>query len=169
MVLALHKLPKVTIAAVNGPAIGVGMDIALACDFVMAAESATFAMAHLKRGLVPDGGSMYFLPRRVGLPRAKELILTGRRLTAHEALELGVVDRVVRAGELDSAAIEWARELSASSPIAIALAKSIVDRSFELELESVLALGAEAQALCYTTEEHRASVEEFLNRDRKPK
>jgi enoyl-CoA hydratase/carnithine racemase len=169
MVLALHKLSKVTIAAVNGPAIGVGMDIALACDFVVAADSATFAMAHLKRGLVPDGGSMYFLPRRVGLTRAKELILTGRRLTAAEALDLGVVDRVVPAGELDSAAVEWARELSRSSPIAIALTKSIVDRSLELELESVLALGAEAQALCYTTEAHRTSVEEFLNRDRKPK
>jgi enoyl-CoA hydratase/carnithine racemase len=166
MVLGLHKMAKVTVAAVNGPAIGVGMDLALSCDFIMAADTASFAMAHMKRGLIPDGGSMYFLPRRVGLPCAKELILTGRKITAEEALELGVIDRVVPAADLESAAVEWARELSQSSPIAIALGKSILDRTFELDLEALLALGAEAQALCYTTEEHRASIEAFLNPDR---
>jgi enoyl-CoA hydratase/carnithine racemase len=162
MVVDLHKLEKVTVAAVNGPAIGVGMDLALACDLVVASDAARFAMSHIVRGLVPDGGGMYFLPRRVGLARAKELILTGRRLKPDEALALGAVDRVVAADELETAAVEWAAELSKHSPIATALTKSILDRTFQLEIEGVLALGSEAQALCYTTEEHRASVEAFL-------
>src|SRR5690242_20134760 len=78
LILDLHELDKITIAAVNGPAAGYGMDLALACDFIIAAEPAFFAMSYIQRGLVPDGGGAYFLPRRVGLARAKELILTGR-------------------------------------------------------------------------------------------
>jgi enoyl-CoA hydratase/carnithine racemase len=162
MALGLHKLPKVTIAAVNGAAVGVGMDLALCCDFIIASDAASFAMAHIVRGLVADGGGMYFLPRRVGLSRAKELIMTGRRLGAEEALELGIADRVVPAADLDAAAAEWARELTQHSPIALALGKSILNRTFELEPEALFALGAEAQALCYTTEEHRSSIEAFL-------
>jgi 2-(1,2-epoxy-1,2-dihydrophenyl)acetyl-CoA isomerase len=164
MVLDLHRLEKIVVAAVNGPAIGVGMDLALACDFIVASEAARFAMAHLTRGLVPDGGGMYFLPRRVGLARAKELVLTGRRLRADEAQELGIVDRVVTADELEQSAVDWAAELTQNSPIATALTKSILDRTFQLEAEGVLALGAEAQALCYTTDAHRTSVEGFLER-----
>jgi 2-(1,2-epoxy-1,2-dihydrophenyl)acetyl-CoA isomerase len=164
MVLDLHRLEKITVAAVNGPAIGVGMDLALACDFIVASDAARFAMAHLTRGLIPDGGGMYFLPRRVGLARAKELILTARRLRPDAALELGVVDRVVSADELERSAVEWAVELTRNSPIATALTKSILDRTYQLEAEGVLALGAEAQAVCYTTEAHRQSVEGFLDR-----
>jgi enoyl-CoA hydratase/carnithine racemase len=168
MVLGLHKLPKITIAAVNGPAVGVGVDVALACDFIMASDAASFAMAHIRRGLVADGGAMYFLPRRIGLPKAKELIFTGRRILAQEALDLGVADRLVPAADLDGAAVEWASELTRNSPTAIALGKSILDRSFELEAEALFALGAEAQALCYTTHEHRESVEAFLRKQAPP-
>ena len=162
MALGLHRMAKVTIAAVNGAAIGVGMDLALCCDFIIASETASFAMAHIVRGLIADGGGMYFLPRRVGLPRAKELIMTGRRLRAPEALELGIVDRVVPPDDLAEAALEWARELTQYSPTAIGLGKMILNRTFELEAEALFALGAEAQALCYTTEEHRTSIEAFL-------
>src|SRR5262249_51146354 len=152
MALGLHRLPKVTVAAVNGAAVGVGMDLALCCDFIIAADTASFAMGHIVRGLVADGGGMYFLPRRIGLARAKELILTGRRVGPEEALELGIVDRIVPAAELERAAIAWATELTQHSPIAAALGKSILNRTFELEAEALFALGAEAQALCYTTE-----------------
>ena len=166
MALGLHDLVKITVAAVNGPAIGVGMDLALGCDFIIAVDSAVFSMSHLQRGLIPDGGGMYYLPRRVGLVRAKELIFTGRRFGAAEALELGVVDRVVSSAELESAAVAWAGELSQSSPTAVALTKSILNRSYELSPHELFALGAEAQAICYTTEEHQTSIGSFLDRSK---
>jgi len=119
-------------------------------------------MSFVKRGLVSDGGGMYFLPRRIGLPRAKELIFTGRSVGAKEALAIGLADRV--SANLVTDAVAWARELGSGSPASIALAKSILDRTFESTEEQVFALGREAQAICYTTEEHRASVEAFLNK-----
>ncbi len=161
-VALLHTMPKPTIAAVNGAAAGLGCDVALSCDFIMAAETAQFTMSFIARGLIPDGGGMYFLPRRVGLARAKELVFTGRRVGAPEALAIGMVERVVPDAELMASAQDWARALSAGSPAALALAKSVMDRSLEMSFEQVLAEGAKAQAICYTTGEHRASVEAFL-------
>ena len=161
-VALLHTMPKPTIAAVNGAATGLGCDVALSCDFIMAAETAQFTMSFIARGLIPDGGGMYFLPRRVGLARAKELVFTGRRVGAAEALAIGMADRVVPDADLVASAQDWARALSAGSPAALALAKSVMDRALEMSFEQVLAEGAKAQALCYTTGEHRASVEAFL-------
>jgi enoyl-CoA hydratase/carnithine racemase len=166
----LHDLDQVTIAAVNGPAAGFGMDLALACDFVLAADTAVFAMSYVLRGLVPDGGGLYHLPRRVGLARAKELIFSGRRVGAEEALALGIADRVVPAASLGEAARAWAGELAVGMPTAVALSKAILNRAFELSPRDVFALSAEAMALCYTSEEHQASVAEFLSstKSRKP-
>jgi enoyl-CoA hydratase/carnithine racemase len=89
----LHTMPKPTIAAVNGAASGLGADTALACDFIMASDAASFTWSYIHRGLIPDGGGMYFLPRRVGLPKAKELIFSGRKVDADEALQIGIADR----------------------------------------------------------------------------
>lgn len=161
-VALLHNFPKPTIAAVNGAAAGLGCDVALCCDFIMAAESAHFTMSFIARGLIPDGGGMYFLPRRVGLARAKELVFSGRRVGAAEALAMQMVERVVPDAELVSSAAAWARDLSAGSPSALALAKSVMDRSLEMSFEDVLAEGSKAQAMCYTSAEHRASVAAFL-------
>jgi enoyl-CoA hydratase/carnithine racemase len=158
----LHLFPKPSIAAVNGAAAGLGADLALACDFVMAGEAAHFTMSFIARGLIPDGGGMYFLPRRVGLARAKELVFSGRRVAAAEALAIGLADRLVPDSELLASARGWAGELSAGSPAALALAKSVLDRSLEMGFDAVLAEGAKAQAICYTTAEHRASVAAFL-------
>lgn len=161
-VALLHNFPKPTIAAVNGAAAGLGCDVALCCDFIMAAESAHFTMSFIARGLIPDGGGMYFLPRRVGLARAKELVFSGRRVAAAEALAMQMVERVVPDAELLPAAAAWARDLSAGSQAALALAKSVMDRSLEMSFEDVLAEGSKAQAMCYTSAEHRASVAAFL-------
>lgn len=166
-VALLHNFPKPTIAAVNGAAAGLGCDVALCCDFVMAADSAHFTMSFVARGLIPDGGGMYFLPRRVGLARAKELVFSGRRVEAGEALAMGMIERVAPDAELLPAAAAWARELSAGSLPALALAKSVMDRSLEMSFEDVLAEGSKAQAICYTTGEHRASVAEFLARSKR--
>ena len=89
----LHTMPKPVIAAVNGAASGLGADTALACDFIIASEWASFTWSYIHRGIIPDGGGMYFLPRRVGLPKAKDLIFTGRKVDADEAVALGIVDR----------------------------------------------------------------------------
>jgi enoyl-CoA hydratase/carnithine racemase len=163
-VAALHGLSKVTIAAVNGAAAGLGCDLALACDFIVASDDAAFSMSFVRRGLVSDGGGMYFLPRRIGLSRAKEMIFTGRSVGSAEALAIGLADRVRPAAALVDDAVAWARELSRGSPAAIALTKGIMDRSFETAEEQVFALGREAQAICYTTSEHRESVAAFLDK-----
>jgi enoyl-CoA hydratase/carnithine racemase len=161
----LHSMPKPTIAAVNGAAAGLGADLALCCDFVIASEEASFAWSYIKRGLIPDGGGMYFLPRRVGLSRAKDLIFSGRKVDANQALALGIADRVSKAEALLADAQAWASELSAGSATALALGKSIMDRSFELQAEQVFAQGSQAQAICYTTTEHRDAVLAFLNQN----
>jgi enoyl-CoA hydratase/carnithine racemase len=157
-------MPKPVIAAVNGAAAGLGCDMALACDFIVASEGAAFTMSFVKRGLVSDGGGMYFLPRRIGLPRAKDLIFTGRSVDAKEALAIGLADRVTAAATLLSEAAQWARELSQGSSASIALSKAILDRTFETAEEQVFALGREAQAVCYTTQEHQDAVTAFLNK-----
>jgi enoyl-CoA hydratase/carnithine racemase len=163
-VALLHGLPKITIAAVNGAAAGLGCDMALACDFIVASEHAAFTMSFVKRGLVSDGGGMYFLPRRIGLPKAKEMIFTGRTVAATEALAMGLADRVTSADRLVGDAAAWARELSQGSSASIAFSKAILDRTFESAEEQVFALGREAQAVCYTTAEHRDSVAAFLDK-----
>ncbi len=164
MIGALHTLEKPTIAAVNGAAAGLGMDMALCCDFIVAAEPAFFTMSYVQRGLIPDGGGLYFLPRRVGLPRAKELIFSARRVMADEALRLGLADRVVPLEALVSTAMEWAVELGSGNGTALALSKAILDQTFELTADQAFALGAQAQAICYTTDEHQAAVAAFLKR-----
>jgi enoyl-CoA hydratase/carnithine racemase len=166
-IAAVHGMPKPVIAAMNGAAFGLGLDMALACDFIIAAEGVKMSMSFIKRGLVSDGGGMYFLPRRVGLQRAKELILSARVVESEEALSIGLIDRVTSADSLLADARQWAAELSIGSPAAIALTKAILDKSFESSEDQIMALGREAQAICYSTAEHRASVEEFLNKSKK--
>ncbi|MBV8538630.1 MAG: enoyl-CoA hydratase/isomerase family protein [Alphaproteobacteria bacterium] len=166
-VVLLHNMPKPTIAAVNGAAAGLGCDLALCCDFIMASETAMFTMSFILRGLVPDGGGMYFLPRRVGLARAKELIFSGRRVDAKEALAIGLADRVTASNTLLADARAWALELGRGSPTALALAKSILDQTYELTADQALALGREAQAICYTSAEHQAAVAAFLDKSKR--
>ncbi|UGA43473.1 enoyl-CoA hydratase-related protein [Bradyrhizobium quebecense] len=158
----LLNLPKPTIAAVNGAAAGLGADTALACDFLIGSERSKFSWSYIKRGLISDGGGSYYLPRRVGLPKAKELILTGRMVEADEALALGILDRKVTSGELLSAAQAWAVELAQGSPTALALGKKILNQTFEHSAHEIFDLGSQAQAICYTSAEHREAVMAFL-------
>ena len=158
----LHTMPKPVIAAVNGAASGLGADTALACDFIIASEHASFTWSYIHRGIVPDGGGMYFLPRRVGLARAKELIFTGRKVDVDEALRLGIADRRTSSETLLADAQAWAAELGQGSATALALTKTILNQSFELSSHDVFAQGSQAQGICYTSTEHRASVMAFL-------
>lgn len=160
----LHTMPKPTIAAVNGAASGLGADTALACDFIIASDAASFTWSYIHRGLIPDGGGMYFLPRRVGLPKAKELIFSGRKVDADEALQIGIADRLTGGETLVADAQAWATELSKGSATALALGKSILNQSFEFSADQVFAQGSQAQGICYTSTEHRDAVMAFLNK-----
>jgi len=160
----LHNLPKPTLAAVNGAATGLGCDMALSCDFIIASEHASFAMSYIARGLIPDGGGLYFLPRRVGLSKAKELIFSGRTATPAEAQQIGMIDRVAPHENLLPAALDWAQQLAAGSATALALSKSILNNTFELTQSQIFAMGSQAQGICYTSSEHQASVAAFLAR-----
>lgn len=163
-VAAIHGVSKPVIAAVNGAAFGLGLDMALACDFIIAAEGAKMSMSFLKRGLVSDGGGMYFLPRRVGLSKAKELIFSAKIVEPDEALSIGMIDRIAAPADLLAEAHAWAKELTIGSATAVALTKEIIDKTFERSDEEIFAMGRQAQAVCYTTAEHRKSVEDFLNK-----
>ncbi|MFT6773269.1 MAG: enoyl-CoA hydratase/carnithine racemase, partial [Paracoccaceae bacterium] len=166
-VAAIHGVSKPVIAAVNGAAFGLGLDMALCCDFVIAATGAKMSMSFVKRGLVSDGGGMYFLPRRVGLAKAKELIFSARVVEPDEALAIGMIDRIAAPDDLLAAAHAWAKELTIGSATAIALTKEIINKTFERSDEEIFALGRQAQAVCYTTAEHRKSVEDFLSKTSK--
>jgi enoyl-CoA hydratase/carnithine racemase len=161
-ITSLANIGQVTVAAVNGPAMGLGLDVALACDFIIAAPQAQFAASFVKRGLVPDGGGLYTLPRRIGLQLTKELIYSGRTVGAEEALRIHLADRLAEPGKLLEATREFAAQFTENSRSAIALMKSVVNRTFETPFELVSAQGRAAQAMSYTTDEHRASVEQFL-------
>jgi enoyl-CoA hydratase/carnithine racemase len=160
--MLLHNMPKPVIAAVNGAASGLGADTALACDFVMVNEWASFTWSYINRAIIADGGGMYFLPRRIGLVKAKELIFTGRKVDVEEALSLGIADRKTSADRLLADAKAWAIELSRGSATALALSKTILNQTFELPAQQVFAQGSQAQGICYTSSEHRESVQAFL-------
>ena len=119
-------------------------------------------MSYIKRGLIPDGRGLYFLPRRTGLSKAKELIFSGRMVEADEALSLGIMDRKVAGVDLVSAAQAWAAELSQGSSTALALGKKIIDETFEHSAHQIFELGSQAQAICYTSSKNRESVAAFL-------
>jgi enoyl-CoA hydratase/carnithine racemase len=160
--MLLHTMPKPVIAAVNGPASGLGADTAIACDFVMASEHASFVWSYIHRGIIADGGGLYFLPRRTSLAKAKELIFSGRTVQLDEALGLGIVDRKTSSESLLTDAIAWATEMSHGSPVALALTKGILNQTYEQSAEQVFAQGSQAQGICYTSTQHRESVLDFL-------
>jgi enoyl-CoA hydratase/carnithine racemase len=160
--MLLHNMPKPVIAAVNGAASGLGADTAMACDFVMVSEWASFTWSYINRAIIADGGGMYFLPRRIGLVKAKELIFTGRKVDVDEALALGIADRKTSSEQLLADAKAWAIELSRGSATALALSKTILNQTFESPAQQIFAQGSQAQGICYTSREHRESVQAFF-------
>jgi 2-(1,2-epoxy-1,2-dihydrophenyl)acetyl-CoA isomerase len=157
----LCRSDKPVITAVNGVAAGGGMSFALSGDVVVAAESARFTMAYSKIGATPDGSSSYFLPRLIGLRRAMELYLTNRVLSAREALEWGLVTRVVPDAELKSAVESLARELAQGPSKAYGGAKRLLHQSTSESLETQMELEAQAIATLGHTDDFRAGVTAF--------
>lgn len=157
----LAGMEKPTIAAVNGHAHGAGLSLALACDFIIASEDALMSCAFSRMGLVPDCGAMYFLPRRISLPLAKELVFTGRRFTAAEAKEMGIVNHVVPADELSGLVRERAGAIAASPTVALGLAKRLLDQSLESSFAQMAELEAFGQAVLYTTQDNAEARRAF--------
>ncbi|MBU3619392.1 enoyl-CoA hydratase/isomerase family protein [Polynucleobacter sp. JS-Fieb-80-E5] len=164
MMALIHNMPKPMIAAVNGAAFGLGADLALACDFIIASENASFCWSYIDRAVIPDGGGMYFLPRRVGLSLAKDLIYSGRRLECEEAIKVGIVDRYSASGDLMEAAEGWAITFKDKAKPALMLGKHILNKTFESSLEEMFSQSNMALGICFTSVEHRTSVENFLNK-----
>ncbi|WP_373428902.1 enoyl-CoA hydratase/isomerase family protein [Streptomyces rishiriensis] len=164
LVSAVLDCEKPVIAAVNGVAAGLGAHLAFACDLVLAARSARFIEVFVRRGLVPDGGGAYLLPRLIGPLRAKELMFFGDALTAPDAERLGLVNRVVPDGELDRTAREWAARLAAGPTRALALTKQLVNTSLDGDRAAAFAAEATAQEINMTTADAREGVTSFVER-----
>lgn len=156
--LALYRCDVPVVAAVNGPAVGAGCDLALMCDLRIAAEGAFFAESFVKLGIIPGDGGAWFLPRVIGHARAAEMTLTGDRIDAATALEWGLVSRVVPAEELLGAALELAGRVAANPPHAVRMAKKLLRESGRQSLESLLELSAVMQAVAHHTEDHREAL-----------
>ena len=163
-ILALRALEKPVLAAVNGPAAGAGLSFACACDLRLAAQSATFVPAFITIGLVPDSGGTYFVRRLLGTARAFEWMTSGRRLSASEALEWGLVSEVVEADRLLPRAAERAAELAALPTRGVALTKRLFDHAEHTTLEEQLELEAQLQAAATQTDDFREGVEAFLEK-----
>lgn len=158
----LRNLEMPVIAAVDGPAAGAGMSIALAADFVLASTRASFTMSFVKIGLVPDMAAFYTLPRVVGMAVAKDLLLTARRVGADEALKLGMVHSLHDANDLPEVARGFARRFNGASRQSLALTKRLLQRSFETPYDTLTELEAQAQAIAGATPEHADAVRRFL-------
>ncbi|MEU2282070.1 enoyl-CoA hydratase-related protein [Streptomyces sp. NPDC013178] len=164
LITAVLDCEKPVIAAVNGTAAGLGAHLALACDLVLAAESARFIEVFVRRGLVPDGGGAYLLPRLIGPQRAKELMFFGDALTAADAERLGLVNRVVPDGELAKTAHAWAERLAAGPTRALALTKQLVNASLDTDRATALAAEAAAQEINMGTADAQEGVASFVER-----
>jgi enoyl-CoA hydratase/carnithine racemase len=162
--LALHRLPVPTIARVDGVAVGAGMNLALACDFVVASSRARFSEIFVRRGLSVDFGGSWVLPRLIGLHRAKELVLLGDMLGAQQALAWGLVREVVEPGELDAAVARLADRLLAGPPVAMRLSKRMLNDSFEASLDRALEDEARSQQVNFATDDTAEAGRAFLEK-----
>ena len=168
IVLALRECPKPIIAAVNGAAAGAGMSLAMACDMRIAASGAKFSQAFVKRGLHPDWGGSWFLPRIVGTAKACELILTGDTIDAQQAFDLGLLNAVVAPEALMDEAYKLARKIADGPPIAIQLAKRAIYHNEDVDLKAGLEFESFAQNITKETEDYREGVKAFVEK-RAPK
>jgi len=164
IVLAISEATKPVIAAVNGAAAGAGMNIALAADIRLASTTALFAQSFVRRGVHPDFGGTYFLPRVVGLAKASELIFTGESIDAEEALKLGIVSRVLPPEQLMPAATQLAARIAAGPPIAVQLAKRCLRQSANASLREMLERETAAQNLCFETQDAREGMQAFVEK-----
>lgn len=165
-VLALHQLATPTIARVRGVCAGVSLNLALACDLVIADETARFSEIFARRGLSVDGAGSWVLPRLVGMQKAKELVFLAEIIDAHRALDLGLVTRVVAADRLDAEVADVAARLAAGPPIALGLSKKLLDQAWAVSLPQALEAEAQAQAVNFFSRDFKEAVAAFVDKRR---
>jgi|SRR5688572_25817390 2-(1,2-epoxy-1,2-dihydrophenyl)acetyl-CoA isomerase len=163
-ILTMNRISKPVIARIHGPAAGIGFSYALAADIRIASEQAKFSMGFVKIGLIPDGGSTYFLPRLVGYSKAFELMATGNTIGAAEALSLGLVNQVVPVEKLDSVVDALVETFRAAPAIALGKIKAALTRSQNADLASALEFEAVNQADCFHSEDFLEGVNAFLQK-----
>ncbi len=161
---ALYQLDVPVIAAVNGPAIGAGLDLTCMCDIRIASEQATFAESFVKVGIVPGDGGAWLLPRVVGMSKASEMAFTGEAINAQEALACGLVSRVVPASELLASAHTLARKIAANPGGVLRMTKRLLREGERSSLESLLELSAAYQAIAHMTTDHQEAVRAFVEK-----
>ncbi|MFW9822302.1 MAG: enoyl-CoA hydratase/isomerase family protein [Candidatus Thorarchaeota archaeon] len=161
------KLYKPIIAAVNGVAVGFGTNLALSCDIIYASENASFGEFFIRMGLIPDMNGSFLLPKFIGIHKAKELIFSGRRIFAEEALKIGLVNAVFPQEELLPKTMEFANHLAEQAPLALALSKEAVNKGYEKVFDEMLKVETEFNAKCYASEDHREAAAAFVEK-RKP-
>jgi 2-(1,2-epoxy-1,2-dihydrophenyl)acetyl-CoA isomerase len=162
--LAVHRLPMPVVARVDGVAVGAGLNLALACDLVIASERSRFSEIFVRRGLSVDFGGSWLLPRLVGLHRAKELVLLGDLLDAPTAYEMGLLHRLVPEAELDATVDDLVARLAAGPPIALRLSKRLLNDSFQRNLDEAVDAEATAQAVNHATADTQEAAAAFLER-----
>lgn len=164
IVRAMAEMEKPVIGAINGVAAGAGCNLALACDIIIAAESARFIEVFVRRGLVADAGGTFFLPRRVGLAKAKELMFIGDAVDAPQALAMGLVNKIVPDDKLMEEAMAMARKLAKGPTRSIGMMKTMLNRSFESDLGSALEREAALQGIAVSTADVMEGVTSFLEK-----
>ena len=162
--LALFNLEVPVIAAVNGAAIGAGMDLACMCDIRIASEHAKFAESFVKLGIIPGDGGAWLLPRLIGLSRASELSFTGEVINAKTAADWGLVSRVVPADQLMADSNELAQKIAANPPHAVRMTKRLLREAMHTRLDTLLEMAASFQALSHQTADHKEAVAAFLEK-----
>jgi len=167
IISGMRNMPKPWVAAVNGPAIGAGCNLALGCDIIIGATNATFSQAFVNLGLHPDTGGVYLLTRLVGTARACELIFTGKTIDAAEAERIGLINRVVPADQLESVAKEMALRLAKGPSKAIGMAKASIYQGMTMGMGAVLEAEVRAASLSIATEDAKEGIKAILEK-RKP-
>jgi enoyl-CoA hydratase/carnithine racemase len=163
----IENLSKPVICAINGVALGGGTELAMACDIRIASPNASMGLTEVTLGIIPAGGGTQRLPRIVGIAKAKELILTGRRVSAQEALRIGLVNQVALEGKLMENALEMAEDIAKNAPFAVQQAKFAINRGHEIDLSSGLALESKAYEVCIPTKDRVEALKAFKEK-RKP-
>ncbi len=167
MIIAIATIEKPVVAAVRGPVAGIGWSMALACDMVVASETAVFSQVFRNVGLVPDGGAIYFLTQLLGVLRAKELVYTGRKMPAAEAASLGLVTRLVQDDQLEPEAHSLAEQMAGGPTFALGVAKKMFKAVNTPSLETYLDMESWAQGIALMTEDHAEGISAFKEK-RKP-
>jgi len=166
--LALRSLPQPVIAGVKGFALGGGLETALWADIIIAGENAQFGLPEVRVGLIPGNGGTQNLPRLIGKNRAKEMIFTGKRINAREALTLGIVSKVVPVGEVEEAVLQLAKDICASAPVAVRQAKKAIDMGMNTDLQTGMEIEIETYNVNLVTEDRQEGIRAF-NEKRPPR